>query len=190
MECSLPRWFGGDGGGGREREREGGSGVCLCVSFWQSFHPWGPFEMEIYTPEESRVARTRWGALALCRQAIGGWMSLKRNEEEEEEEEEITRPTRWTRRRRKKEKKRSRNLVIFFFFFSFFFPLRNSDFSDWSAPWAQQHAGLVASRMIVVYRAMGEDHQYSSHTQINKRKEKRERRRRRKKKAQTDSSSS
>jgi hypothetical protein len=56
----------------REREREGGSGVCLCVSFWQSFHPWGPFEMEIYTPEESRVARTRWGALALCRQAIGG----------------------------------------------------------------------------------------------------------------------
>jgi hypothetical protein len=26
----------------------------------------------------------------------------------------------------------------------------------------------VASRMIVVYRAMGEDHQYSSHTQINK----------------------
>ena len=35
-----------------------------------------------------------------------------------------------------------------------------------------QHAGLVASRMIVVYRAMGEDHQYSSHTQINKRVEK------------------
>jgi hypothetical protein len=35
--------------------------------------------------------------------------------------------------------------------------------------------------MIVVYRATGEDHQYSSHTQINKIKKRRRRRRKTKK---------
>ena len=41
--------------------------------------------------------------------------------------------------------------------------------------------------MIVVYRATGEDHQYSSHTQINKIKKRRRRRRRKTKKEEEES---
>lgn len=56
----------------REKKRDGDGGVPVCVCPSRRLPRGGKFRMEIYTPQENRVAHTRWGALALRRQAIGG----------------------------------------------------------------------------------------------------------------------